>query len=104
MPSSRMVSAKDSNGRLGLRRGSAARRRWRTGGDWLVGLRRVVDLPRVLHLRHFTDIDVDELAVPLLDFADVYVLHDVALGRVDLNRSARAVKFLRLDKVDVFEA
>src|SRR5215475_8441421 len=102
MPSSRMVSAKDSNGRLGLRRGSGARRRWRTGGDRLVGLRRVVDLPRVLHLRHFTDIDVDELAVPLLDFADVYVLHDVAL-RVDLNWSAGAVKFLRLDKVDVFE-
>src|SRR5689334_20319976 len=47
--------------------------------------------PRVLDHRDGRDLDVRELAVDLLDFADANVLYDVARDRVDLDRAAGTV-------------
>src|SRR5262249_56332636 len=70
----------------------------------LVALGRIVDLPRVLHHIHLSDVDRHELAVALLDLADIDVLHNLALRRVDHDRPARAVKRLALQEVDVLYA
>src|SRR6185503_12881346 len=69
----------------------------------LVALRRIIDLPRILDHRNRVDVDVHEPAVALLDAADVDVLHDVTLDRVDLGRTAWAVELRGLDEVDVLE-
>src|SRR5262249_36278846 len=60
--------------------------------DALVALRRIVDLPGVLDHIDLSDVDVHELAVALLDLADIDVLHNLALRRVDHDRPARAVE------------
>src|SRR6266700_4945569 len=46
------------------------------------------------------ELDVVELAVDLLDLADVDVLHDVAGFRVDRDRAARALPLLALHGLD----
>src|SRR5262245_32029529 len=49
-------------------------------------------LDRLLHV----ELDVPQLAVLLLDLADVHVLHDVARLRVDEDLAARALEDLAL--------
>src|SRR6516225_2988820 len=46
------------------------------------------------------ELDVVELAIDLLDLADVDVLHDVAGLRIDRNRAARAFPLLALHGLD----
>src|SRR5439155_11705659 len=54
-------------------------------------------LPRILHRgAHRFDLDVGELAADPAHFAQILVLHDVAGGRVDRDRSARAVRVLEI--------
>src|SRR6185369_6056294 len=47
-------------------------------------------LARVLEVRNMVELDVLQLAADALDLADVDVLHDVACGRIDADRPARA--------------
>src|SRR5271155_2048470 len=97
MPSRRTVSAKESIPWAGSQRVP------QPVALASVGFRRVIDLPRILHHIHLADIDIDELAVALLDLPDIDVLDDVALDRVDLDGPARAVELLAPEEVDVFE-
>src|SRR5262244_3076454 len=55
---------------------------------------RVQLLPRVLDHRDRRDLDIGELSIHLLGATDIDVLHDVAGRRVDLDRTARAVRVL----------
>src|SRR5215471_8881023 len=105
-----MVSAKDSIGRLkrrtdkGLRVDADEPAGVRSSDSGLlVGFRWVIDLPGIFHELYFTDIDVDKLAILLLDLANIDVLNDVALDRVDLYRPAWAVELLPPQEIDVFE-
>src|SRR5437868_14312 len=56
----------------------------------------LVRLARVLHVLDDVELDVVELAVLLLDLAQVDVLHHVAGLRVDVDRAARALEDLAL--------
>src|SRR5262245_40320756 len=53
---------------------------------WLL----LLGLHRILHGVEGGELDIVELAVDLLDLADVDVLHDVARVRIDRDRAARA--------------
>src|ERR1700733_7576317 len=55
---------------------------------------RVQFFPRILDHRDRRNLDIGQLAVDLLDLADVDVLDDVAGVGVDLDRPARAVRVL----------
>src|SRR5262245_43288633 len=70
----------------------------------LVALRRVVDLPLILDHLDLADVDIDELAVTLLDAADIDVLDHVPLVRIDHDRAARTVELLALHEVDILGA
>src|SRR3989304_1166674 len=74
------------------------------GNPNLVALGRVIDLPRILDHRDGRDVDVDQLAVTLLHAADVDVLDDVALLRIDHDRPAWAADLLALHELDVLQA
>src|ERR1700744_1214479 len=50
-----------------------------------------LDLGRILHVRNGRELDIVELAVLLLDLADIDVLDDVAGVRIDRDRAARAL-------------
>src|SRR4029077_4284707 len=69
-----------------------------------VTLRRVVDLPGILDHLDLAAVDVDELAVSLLDAADIDVLDHVPLVRIDHDRAARTVELLALHEVDILGA
>src|SRR6187402_3380886 len=62
--------------------------------------------PLLLHLQRILDriegreLDVVELALHLLDLADVDVLDDVAGLRIDRDRAARALPFHALHRID----
>src|SRR5258708_26181295 len=54
-------------------------------------------LPRILHRgAHRFDLDVGELAADSAHFAQILVLHDVAAGRLDRDRSPLAVRVLEI--------
>src|SRR5215469_13597077 len=59
-------------------------------------LRRVHRLPRILDVRDRLELDVRQLAVHLLDPADIDVLDDIARIGIDANRATRAVGVLPL--------
>src|SRR5262245_24989657 len=60
--------------------------------------RSLLQLARILHGPLHVELDVPELAVLLLDPADVDVLHDVAGLRVDQDLAARALEELALHR------
>src|SRR5262245_60832291 len=70
----------------------------------LIAFRRIVDLPGIFDHLDLPDIDVDELAVALLDPADIDILDHIPLVRIDYDRSARAVELLALHEIDVLGA
>src|SRR6201995_318114 len=60
----------------------------------------LLGLAGVLHVREGLELDIVELAVLLLDLADVDVLDDVARLRVDRDRAARALPLHALHGLD----
>src|SRR6185312_10636463 len=56
--------------------------------------RRVLRLPRILHLLEGDEFDIGVPPVDLIDLADIDVLHDVARLGIDRDRSARTVGVL----------
>src|ERR687896_783678 len=104
MPSRRTVSAKESirglcgpqeRGARNLRRIPRARFTFRME----LLLSRVFELPRVLDHREGRDVDVHELAIPLLQLTDVDVLDDLALLRIDREDAPRAAQRLALEEI-----
>src|SRR4029434_4294043 len=57
-------------------------------------------LARVLHILDHVELHVVELAVLLLDLADVDVVHDVARLGIDEHRAARALEDLALHGIE----
>src|ERR1700722_19702658 len=57
-------------------------------------------LERILHRREGLDLDGAGLAADLFDFADIDVLHDVAVARIDRDRASRAFPFHALHGPD----
>src|SRR6202167_5941389 len=60
----------------------------------LLGLRRVHLFPYILDVRESLELDIGQLAVPLLDAADIDVLDDIVGSGVDRERAARAARRL----------
>src|SRR5262245_17357794 len=56
----------------------------------------------ILHVLEGGELDIVEFAVLALDLADVDVLHDVSLLRIDRDRSARAFPFQPLHGLDQY--
>src|SRR5262245_11889828 len=92
------------SGRAAARRPGMTGERMDDANKRLVALRWIVDLPRIHHHRDGGNVDIDELAVALLDPADVDVLHDLALGRIDPDWAARRRQLLALHEINVLRA
>src|ERR1700691_1675948 len=60
----------------------------------LLGLRRVHLFPYILDVRESLELDIGQLAVPLLDAADINVLDDIVGVGVDRERAPRAARRL----------
>src|SRR5437868_9306585 len=101
MPSKRMVSMGEvERAALGVQRGTDCQMelgRWRqriVRSTLNAQCSTSLGLARILDVLDHVELGVPELAVLLLDLAQVDVLHDVAGLRVDEHRAARALEDL----------